>query len=279
MLKLGLVLLLILLPSRASAESLDPLASQIVIVDGINFTTTGLPKSLRERERFFSVLGQKLREKGWIVAPPIAESLCSPVRDCLAYLAQESHAPYVLHLTGEGNLKVGYKLHLQVYSAATKRSQRTNTFCEICVTDGIATSAADLAIGLLADAARDDREAPEAVAEARSSELTSPAAVALPEVPQPRRLAWIPWSMLGAGAVSIGFGAWALYEDGKPSGDSHGDVGRPVLVQDRRASKTIGIVSLAVGGALTAGGVLWLALTPSAAVSASTDHVALKLRF
>jgi hypothetical protein len=274
--KVGLVLLVFLLPARLRAESPPPPANQIVIVDGINFTTTGLPKSVRERERFFNVLEQKLRQKGWALAAPIAESLCSPARDCLGYLAQEAHAPYVLHLSGEGNLKVGYSLHLEVYSAATKRSQRTNTFCEICVTDGIATSAADLATGLLADAARDDRQTADA---ARGAELTTPATVAPPAVAQPRRSTWIPWSMLGAGAVAVGFGAWAIHEDGNPSGDSYGDVARPLLVREHRASQTMGIVAAAVGGAIAATGVLWLALTPSTAVSASTNHVALKLRF
>jgi len=275
--KFGLfAFIVLLLPARAGAE-IPPSTEQLVIVDGINFTTNGLPKSVHERERFFAVLNQKLREKGWNATTPIAESLCSPARDCLGYIAQQSHAPYVLHVTGEGNLKIGYSLRLQLYSAATKRSQRTNTFCEICVTDGIASSTADLALGLLADAARDDEEVSR---NTRESQLTA-SSVAPAPLTQPRRLSWIPWSMIGAGALGLGIGVWALYEDGETSGDSHATGSTPLLVQDHHASKAFGLISLAAGGALAATGILWLARTPSATatVAVSPKHIAFSLRY
>ena len=286
MFKPAIVLLPLLLSARAGAETAPYTTKQIVIVDGINFTTTGLPKSVRERERFFVVLTQKLREKGWTSPAPISESLCSAARDCLGYIVQESHAPYVLRLTGEGNLKVGYTLHLQLYSAATRNSQRTNTFCEICVTDGIATSTAELALGLLADAARDDDEtvrkvaSPATAIDTRNGELVTP-----PPVAQARRLSWLPWSLIGAGAVGLGLGAWALYEDGKPSGNAHADVhadpGLPSVVQDHHSSRTLGIVGLAAGGALAATGILWLTLSSSSTttVAVSPNHVVLSLRY
>jgi hypothetical protein len=264
--------------------------NQIVIVDGINFTTTGLPKSVQERERFFVVLAQKLRDKGWTVPAPISEALCATARDCLGFIVQESHAPYVLRLTGEGNLKVGYTIHLQLYSAATKHSQRTNTFCEICVTDGIATSTADLALGLLADAARDD-----AVTAKDSQKPDSPGLppstvgkgelVSPPASSEPRRLSWLPWSMIGVGAVGLGVGAWILHEDGKSSGsarvDANAEPGMPLVLRDHHTSKTMGVITLVAAGAVAAGGILWLALTPSgtATVALSPNQVALTVRY
>ena len=255
---------------------------KVAIIDGIHFRTEGLHTTVPEADHFYKVLLQELAEKGWTpIAPPVSQDVCRGSiagRDCLAYIARESGAAYVLRLTGEGNLKEGYALRLEAYSAATKHSQRSNDVCDVCLTDDIAHSAAELSLGLLADAVKDDAETRRAdelrnenAALARSLTSASPTI-------KVRHLAWIPWSLVGAGVVGIALGSWWIHEDGRSKGFR---ASSPVISEDYYSSKSLGIASLIGGVALLAGGTIWLAITPSstASVSASPNHVAFSLRY
>lgn len=265
----------------------EPAATEprkVVIIDGINFKTEGLRTTVREADHFYDVVVQRLKDKGWSpMTPPIAQALCGGAGaggDCLAYVVRESGAAYVLRLTGEGNLREGYSLHLEVYSSKTKHSQKSSHVCDVCLTDDIARSAAEVSLGLLADAVKDDadtkREIEQQAASANATETR--ALKTAPPVSEPRHLSWIPWSMVGVGVIGVALGAWWLHEDGQSKGFQ---ATSPVISNDYYSSQSVGITSLVGGLALLAGGAVWLALTPSStvSVSASPSHVALGLRY
>jgi hypothetical protein len=273
-LKFGLVSFLTLFSLQASAESPS---QKLAIVDGINFTTDGIPKTVNERDRFFTVLTKKLADNGWSVLQPIRQDSCNSSRLCLAALAEQLPVAYVLRITGEGNLKVGYTLHYQLISSATKHVQKTNTFCEICITDDVSATSAELTLGLLGDARWDDAES----AQQKPPTTMTKDVVSSPVIPdQPRRATWVPWSMVGVGAIGLAYGACALYENGKTTKNVPVAFSQ-VSAKERYSSKTLGILGLVGGGALAAAGTLWLVLTPSGSTAAAIapGQISLNLRY
>jgi hypothetical protein len=257
-------------------------AYALAVVDGINFTTEGMPKAANEREQFFKFFKEKLAAKGWTVISVVGESFCGATapNDCLASLAKES--PYVLRLTGEGNVKLGYTIHLELYSGATKRTSKNNTICETCFTDDIATFSADIARGLLQDAMTDDGDAKQR--ESKVQELPTPGTrldnISTPAGPSTPSLSWLPWSMVAVGAGGLVFGGLAVAEDGK----THGGVPPATSLAPTRghySSRSLGILSLIGGGALAIAGTTWLIWPTSktTALSVSPTHLSFSLRY
>jgi hypothetical protein len=254
------------------------------VVDAVKFITVGIPNTIHERERFLITFTHRMGEKGWTAVEAFADGLCSPSSDCLPKVGQQTGSKYVLRITGEGNLKLGYTLHLDLYSSATTHTQRTTAFCDICGTDRMAEIASDFALELLTTATKDEQSlklGPTKTSSHLSPPLTNspPPTVGvsrplLPPVPsQPSKLAtWLPWTMIGVGLLSAGYGAWALYKDGACSDP----VLEPVASCHRTSSKTLGAVALTGGGLLVLTGTLWML---SASLSASPNRIALNVRF
>jgi hypothetical protein len=273
--KFPLPLLLFSLPS-ATVFAQSP-ARKVAIIDGVRFKADS-STTVREADHFYKVVTQKLTAKGWAPSPPVSESMCqraSAGSDCLGYVTREAAADYVLRVTGDGNLMEGYSLRVEVYSPRTRHTQKTTNVCDVCVTDGIAQSTATISLDLLTDAVKDDAET---ARERRSAsrDLVSGRS----SVSEPTNLSWIPWSMVGVGAIGIGLGTWWLSKNGN-SKDFHPASASPVVSNDYYSSKSLGLASVLGGAAMAAGGILWIALSPSssASVIASPNHVAFNLRY
>lgn len=100
-----------------------------------------------------------------------------------------------------------------------------------------------------------------------------------PIPPAPSPLRWIPWTLVGIGLATVGYGVVALAEDGKQTGVYHETSG--YIARERYDSKTIGIVCATTGGLLAMGGGFWLYKTysSSASVAVLPSHIALNVGF
>lgn len=286
MLKIVLPLLLTILSTQAFAQAPSPTSPprKVAVVDSVKFITAGIPKTIHERERFLVTFTHSMGEKGWTAVEASADGPCSTSADCLPKVGQQTAAKYVLRITGEGNLKLGYTLHLDLYSSATTHTQRSTAFCDICGTDRMAEIASDFALELLTAATKEEQSlkpGPTEISPHLSPSVTNlPAPTAdlarspvSPVPPQPSKLAtWLPWTMIGVGLISAGYGAWALHKNGACSDP----VLEPVASCHRTSSNTLGAVALTGGGVLFLAGTLW---EISASLSASPNRIALNVRF
>ena len=251
-------------------------ARKVAIIDAVTFKAEP-GTTVREADHFYKVVAQKLTAKGWSPSPPVSESICrrpDAEGDCLGYVARETAADHVLRVSGHGDLMEGYTLRVEVYSPRTRHTQKATNTCDVCVTDGIAQSTASISLDLLEAAVKDDAEAAQERLSAGRDLVSGPS------VSEPTNLSWIPWSMVGVGAIGIGLGSWWLYRNGS-SKNFHPASSSPVFDNDYYSSKSRGLVGVIGGAAVAAGGILWIALSPSssASVIASPSHVSLNLRY
>jgi hypothetical protein len=286
-LKIALPLLLTILCTQAFAQaptSTSP-PHKVAVVDSVKFITAGIPKTIHERERFLVTFTRSMGEKGWTAIEASTDGPCSTSPDCLPKVGQRTGSKYVLRITGEGNLKLGYTLHLDLYSSATTHTQRTTAFCDICGTDRMAEIASDFTLELVTAATKEEQSLkagpipipthlspPVTNSPTRTAVVTRPPLSPVPS--QPSKLdAWLPWTMIGVGALGMAYGGWALHKNG--------DCSDPILSEPgatchRIASNGIGALAMTGGGLLFLAGTLW---EISASLSASPNHVALNMRF
>ena len=280
MLKIGLALFWTLIATQAFAQAPTPTfpPRKIAVVTAVKFITAGLPKSIHERERFLATFTRRLNEKGWTTVE--ATTNCTSAADCLPEVGQQAHTSYVLRIAGEGNLEYGYNLQLELYSSSTARVQKALAYCDLCNADKVAGIAAPFALDLLATTTKEE-QALQQPANQHTAHATLPThnsqpprdIVSKPVAPALHQTrAWIPWSMLGVGALGMVYGAYALHKNGECSETSR----QPVFACDRISSRTLGVAALASGGILFIGGGIWKL---ASALSVSPDHVALNVRF
>lgn len=279
----------IAIPFHASAEDEGAAdrGNTIVVVDALTFVTTGVPKTVHERERFFTALRKELREKGWTISMPSAAPACD-TDESLAQVAGDAGAKYAIRISGEGNLLHGYTLDLKLYVRETDQFHRAAAFCDLCATDRMASIAADFTQRLIADAAKErprsreqDRQRAAGPPEARP--LAPVPRPELTHAPTPARVSHVvpllSSAMIAVGVVGIGYGSWALYKNGDATGNTRLGSGG-TLTQERYSSATVGATSLAVGGALVLVAVILLVTEPTPAVrtalSPTPDGVALR---
>lgn len=280
MLRLGLPLLVTLLSTHAFGQTPSQAGSRrIVVVPAVKFVTAGIPKTVHEKERFRSMFKREMLNNGWTAVDASSDV------DPLPSTAQAAGTNYALRMTGEGNLQNGYTVALELYSAATGKTSSTTAYCDICNTDRFATLAARFALSLIVASQKEEDSMRQAPPE-------PPAVVAAPPTPtfEPRRdivsqpsvqpskgTSWIPWTMVGVGAIGMAYGGWAWHKNANSSGTSYS--GSPTTYgHDTYSSNTRGISALAVGGALFVTGAIWIGSSLVSA-SASPNHVALTLRF
>jgi hypothetical protein len=277
---------------KASAASPKEAAGppKVALLDAITFTVAGIPKTVHERDRFFARFRQTLDGKGWATLAPRPQDWCAGVADCLASVAGLGESDYALRLSGEGNLKYGYTINLELYSAATSQTQRTTAFCDICNTDRMAEIAADFAAKLLTAAASDAQAArarakvPLALAAAPPAVAAKPPKAVVTATPTPPAppsgIRWIPWTMTAVGVAGVAFGTRALIKDGDATGSPYSS-SPSSYAHDAYSSKGIGLASVIGGGVLAAAGIVWIVATPSKSttIAASPSRVAVSVRF
>lgn len=281
--------LLFLSPSSALAatESADSAGGTVALIDAITFNTAGIPKSVREKERFFETFLKELGAKGWtVLAPPLGDDVCIGISQCLRAVAVSAGTGHTLRLAGEGSLRQGYTIKVELYSTATTQTERSTAYCDVCNTDRIASITADFAAKLLASA-KEEAGARQRAGNHRATQVPSEVAVGgqpvpatAPPVSTSPSLRWVAWTMVGVGAGAMVYGGWALSRNGDSSGDYQSD-SPTTFDREIYSSKTIGYTGLIGGGLLALAGTIWLIATPSrgVAIAASPNRVSLSLRF
>lgn len=281
-----------LCPNALAEAPSDPSAPRVALVDGVKFIVAGIPKTVNERSRFFATFRQALAAQGWATVDPVADAACTGLGDCLAAVAKLAKADFALRLTGEGNLKHGYTINLELYAVDSAQLRASTTFCDICSTDRVAGIAAEFAGKLLAAAAH-DRPAAKPATKTPVPAMTGTATAANLQAPRPgshapvmpppatsSRVPWLPWTVTALGVAGLAYGSWALAKDGDASGPAFAS-SSSTYVHETYSSKTVGLASVIGGGVLAAAGIVWLVATPSKSttLAASPSRVVLSVRF
>jgi hypothetical protein len=269
-----------LLAGQAKAQ---PAAGSVVLIDAFKFSA----KATQAHARLRAGVEEALARDGWTVLQGSAIADCGATTECLATVARAGGVGYVLRIAGQRSQEYGYEVTLDLYSSVTKHVRGQTSSCGMCDSKAVAEIAGKAAIDLLAKTVQEEAESrqaarPLAPPVAPPPTEPSPPALVTPPAPaaEPSRVAWLPWTMIGVGAVGMAYGGWALAKNGDSSGSPR--LGSQTLPgHDTYSSQTIGVGGLAAGGALLVAGVLWIAVTPSRSVtvSASPNRVAFKWRF
>jgi hypothetical protein len=273
-----------LFSSEANAQPLRG----VVLVDVVKFP----PKaSAQAHLRLRAAMEEALTSKNWFLAPtnqPIAD--CGDTSECMGKIATDTTTQYVLRVSGKKTRDLGYDITLDLFTTATGYTRSSHAACDFCDPATMSKIASDTAVEMLTSVLKEEASKEEASQREKAMRATAPvppiaaqapapalqpAIEAPPPEPQTASRLWIPWTMVGVGALGLAYGGWAMIENGKTSGASH----RGSSTQygfDTYSSKPLGIGALAVGGALFVAGGIWIG---SALLTASPNHVALSLRF
>jgi hypothetical protein len=258
----------------------------VAIVDAFSFSA----KAVEAHARLRATMEEVLAAEGWLVAqgPDIAD--CGTTGECLAKIARDNGVGYVLRVSGQRKREYGYDVSLDLFSLVTGHVRGAVSSCDMCDSQRMSEGAGKAAVDLLAKTVEEEaqvkeeakRTAPPPVVVA--TRVPSPPPVPSPAPPREPRASWIPWPMIGVGALGVAYGAWALYKNGQSSGSAHPGPATsygPEYGRDVYSAKGLGIGTLVGGGVVLLTGVIWVAVTPSgsAALSAAPHHVALSLRF
>jgi hypothetical protein len=268
----------------ASHEAFAQALRTAAFIDVVKFSA----KATQAHDRFRAALEEALSPKNWFLVQtgrPIPD--CGAAPDCMAKVAGDFSTNYVLRIAGQKSQEYGYEISLDAYSKSAGLSRSSFASCDICDSERLAELAGKSAVELLAGLLKD-----EAMLREKAKQVTpTPVAVPAPNPPPRAEIvtppkvvelathAWIPWALIGTGAVAVGYGAWALAKNGDSAGSwslASGEVGR-----DYYGPKIVGVVSLLGGGALAATGLIWVltSSTQTTTVLASPQHVAINVRF
>jgi hypothetical protein len=215
----------------------------------------------------------------------------------MAKIGDQFKATYVLRIAGRKSQEYGYEISLDAYSKSAGLSRSSFASCDICDSERLAELASKSALELLAGLVKEETVMREKARQVAATGVAMPLAlvppvaapapnpppgadiVTPPQVAEPATHAWIPWALIGTGAVAVGYGIWALAKNGDSAGSwslASGEIGR-----DYYGPKTIGLISLIGGGALAVTGAVWVLTSPThtTTVLASPQHVAINVRF
>ena len=288
-----LTLLTIVAGWSASHEAFAQPLRTVAFVDAVKFSS----KAIQAHDHFRAALEEALSPKNWFLAPtgqPISD--CGAGADCMLSVADQFNTNYVLRIAGRKSQEYGYEISLDAYSKSAALLRSSIASCDICDSSRLAELASKSALELLASLVKDEAAKREKVKQAAAAASAAvppvtmpapsppPGAIMPPPPPPPAPVAqpvtrsWIPWTLIGVGAVAAVYGAWAVHEDGQTGSCSPT---APGLACDRTSSNTRGIVGLVGGGLMAAVGVTWILGTPThtTIVTASANHVALNVRF
>jgi hypothetical protein len=270
-----------------SREALAQPLRTVATIDAVKFP----PKAATQaHQRLRATLEETLAPKSWYLAQtsrPIADCGGSP--ECMAKTAEETNTLYVLRISGQKIRDFGYDITLDLFTTATGYSRSSHATCDFCDPASMSKIVSDTAVEMLTSVLKEEaslrekakREVPTpAVAPAPSTPPPAALVAPLPPPTEPHHISWIPWSMIGVGALTMVYGGWCLYKDGSSTGSFYPS-SASAYGHNAYASKSLGLGTLIGGGVVALAGGIWLFVTPSRtlAVSASPNHVALSLRF
>jgi hypothetical protein len=284
LLALNIGLAIIFLPARQAAA--QQATGSVAFIDAFKFPA----KAKQAHDRLRASMEEALSRSGWSLKQGPAD--CGITNECMTKVARETGATYVLRVSGQRSQEFGYDVSLDLYSLASGHLRGAISSCDICDSKRMSETAGKAAVDLLAKTVREDSE----LREAANKQATPPPPIAAPApaapapapavlIPPPQPTAeshhnsWIPWSMIGVGAIGMAYGGWALYKNGSSAGYHLSS--SSTYAHDTYTSNTVGVTTMVGGGLFALAGVIWLISTPShsMAVSASPNHVALSMRF
>jgi hypothetical protein len=273
--------LLAVLWSPAVAAT-TPLARAVIVVDGVSLA----PKVPQAHERMRTHLEAALARENWALVRVAGADDCDPT--CEARLVDETGAKYLLRLTGDRNQDDGYDVVVNLVRPARGSTRITKAYCDYCTIERMADVVGRTATQMLASAASEEPPEPKIVSDPQLPQQETPVppspgpepnpALATPGPQPPTGYGWLPWTLIGVGAIAAGYGAWALHEDGKATGTC--SLARTTTCE-RYDSEGIGIVALAGGGLLAVTGLVWeiVRLTRGPEIAFSPNSVSLTARF
>jgi hypothetical protein len=256
----------------------------VVVFDGMKLA----PKVPQAHERMRTHLQAALARENWTVIWGAGTGDCDHA--CMSKLADASRAKHVLRLTGDRNQDDGYDVVIELLQPTAADTRKTNAYCDYCTIERMAEVAGRAATQMLASAASEETP----VLKKESAVPAHPPLVPVPPTPppephatpslvtppagQPTSHGWLPWTLLAVGAAGVGYGVWAVHEDGKATGTCSPS---RTSTCDHYHSQTIGIIALTGGGLLAATGVVWeiVRLTRRPEIALSPNAVALTMRF
>jgi hypothetical protein len=279
----------------AWAEAGGAEAKQVVVGQSIIFA----PKAQKYRAKVWEKVEDAVKDSGWAPVKVETGPNGCVVKDCPREIAQRELVETVLSIDGN-YASGGYSFTVKVWSKKGRNGQsgwvgEFGSECGLCsgaefaeaVSTNVRKALAGEAERLLAAAKMEVAAAtPEEKTAAPPLSLdptagpTPSANLVAPPAPTAREsMSWVPWTIMGAGALAVGYGVWGLHEDGQSTGSC--SAGPTAKTCDTYSSHTLGVVSIVGGGVLAMAGVIWVVTTPSHAtsVSVSSNHVALSVRF
>jgi hypothetical protein len=277
-----LVLLILAAAGFASPAAFAQPLRIVAVIDAVKFP----PKAKQAHERLREALQEALAPKSWFLAEQRRIADCGGTLECMGKVARETGTSYVVRLSGTRTRDDGYDLTVELYTAQSTSIESGSAVCDHCdlqrINEAAGKTVLDLLAGALkAEAARKEaKKAPPALPPpAPPPPPPTPELVTPPPAPAPTSVRWLPWTLIGVGAIAAGYGTWALVKNGSATGSCTEQPSG--LHCAHYSSGILGAGLLVGGGALVVAGAFWLLMTPShsAAVTASPNHVALHVRF
>jgi hypothetical protein len=259
------------------------------------------PKAQKFRAKVWEKIEATAHDAGWTPVKVEGGANDCGVKDCPSEIALREQVETVLSIEGNySGTAYGFTVRVWSKNGRDGRSGWVGEFgseCELCsgsefanaVGTNVRKALASETERLLANAATkptvatvtsEERSAvPPAALDPPASPPPPANIVSPPATPEPEAASWVPWTMIGVGALAIGYGAWGLHKDGKSAGNC--SAGPTAKTCDAYSFHTLGVISIVGGGVLAMAGVIWVITTPShtTSVSASPNYVALSVRF
>jgi hypothetical protein len=279
-LKISVAILTLITGWLAPYEAVAQPLRIVAVIDAVKFP----PKATQAHDQLRSSLEEALSPKNWFLAHtnrPIAD--CGGTTDCMAKVATDTNTQYVLRISGQKTRDLGYDVTLDLFTTATGSVRSSHVTCDLCDPGRLSEIASQSTAELLTIALREEANMREKAKRTALPPAEPPPATVVtppsPAAPPPATINWMPWALAGVGAVVAGYGIWALYEDGKPTGAY--SPSPAYETRNRYSSQTLGIVTATGGGLLVLGGAIWgiSTMSRSTTVSVSLNHVALNVRF
>lgn len=255
----------------------------VAVIDAVKFP----PKAKLAHDRLRESLQETLSPKSWFLAEQRRIADCGGTIECMAKVAGDTNTDYVVRLSGRRTRNAG-ELTVELFTAKAGRIESTSVACDHCDLQGVNQATGKAVLDLLASALEDEATRKEEAKQAAappppppdpSPSEAAPAIVTPPPVAEPAPVRWLPWALIGTGAIAVGYGAWALAKNGDATGSCSDSPTATTCAH--YSSSALGAGLLIGGGALLVTGTFWLLATPShtAAVVASPNRVALHVRF
>jgi hypothetical protein len=233
--------------SLAHESMAQPLIRQVAFIDAVKFPT----KAIKAHGHLRATVEDALANKGWAMVQGTSIVDCGATTECMAKIASETGANFVLRISGQKISDYGYEISLDLYSTASGNMRGGVASCDICDSARMSEIASKSTMDLIAKSEKEDAElnekakkaaSPPVVARAPNSPPSSDDVVTPPKVATPESSSWVPWALIGTGALTIGYGGWALYKNDKSTGSwtpTAAYTGR-----DYYSSNTVGVISL-----------------------------------